>query len=147
MRIEPLTAIEPQWLAMRRALWPDGGTDAQLRHEMSAQLADPATCVQFVARAGERALGFAEAAVRRDAVNGASASPVAFLEGLYVVPDARRQGVARRLVQAVADWALAAGFTELVSDALIENAVSHAMHRALGFEEIERVVCFRRALP
>src|SRR5262249_12464577 len=105
------------------------------------------TWVQFVARSAGRALGFAEASIRRDAVNGASASPVAFLEGLYVVPEARRRGVARALVQAVIHWALAQGFTELVSDALLDNQVSHAMHQALGFAEIERVVCFRRALP
>ncbi|HYM28909.1 MAG TPA: aminoglycoside 6'-N-acetyltransferase [Steroidobacteraceae bacterium] len=147
LRIERLTAPHPAWLAMRRALWPDGGTDAELRREMQRALADPETCVQFMAVAGEQALGFAEAAVRRDAVNGATVSPVAFLEGLYVVPAARRRGVARRLVQAVIDWAVAAGFTELASDALLENTASHAMHRALGFEEAERVVCFRRAVP
>jgi len=132
---------------MRRALWPEGGTDAELLREMERALADPGTCVQFMASFGEQAVGFAEAAVRRDAVNGATLSPVAFLEGLYVVPAARRQGVARRLVQAVIDWAVGAGFTELASDALLENTASHAMHRALGFEEAERVVCFRRAVP
>jgi aminoglycoside 6'-N-acetyltransferase I len=147
LRIERLTVPQPQWLAMRRALWPDGGSEAELLREMQRQLADPVTSVQFMAYAGERALGFAEAAVRHDAVNGATVSPVAFLEGLYVEPEARRQGVARRLVQAVIDWAVAAGFTELASDALLENTVSHALHRALGFEEAERVVCFRRAVP
>jgi aminoglycoside 6'-N-acetyltransferase I len=147
LRIERLSAPQPAWLAMRRALWPDGGTDAELLKEMAHALADPGRCVQFMAFAGEQAVGFAEAAVRRDAVNGATISPVAFLEGLYVVPAARRQGVARRLVQAVIDWAVGAGFTELASDALLENTASHAMHRALGFEEAERVVCFRRALP
>jgi aminoglycoside 6'-N-acetyltransferase I len=147
LRIERLTAPQPSWLAMRRALWPEGGTDAELLREMERALADPGTCVQFMASFGEQAVGFAEAAVRRDAVNGATLSPVAFLEGLYVVPAARRQGVARRLVQAVIDWAVGAGFAELASDALLENTASHAMHRALGFEEAERVVCFRRAVP
>jgi len=147
LRIERLTAPQPSWLAMRRALWPDGGTDAELLHEMERALAYPDICVQFMAFCGEQAVGFAEAAVRRDAVNGATVSPVGFLEGLYVVPEARRRGVARRLVQAVIDWALAAGFTELASDALLENTASHAMHRAFGFEEAERVVCFRRPVP
>ena len=35
---------------------------------------------------------------------------------------------------------------ELASDALIDNAVSHGMHRRLGFEETERVVYFRKDL-
>ena len=30
------------------------------------------------------------------------------------------------------------------SDALIDNTVSHGMHRGLGFEEAVRVVCFRK---
>jgi aminoglycoside 6'-N-acetyltransferase I len=35
---------------------------------------------------------------------------------------------------------------ELASDADIANAVSHATHRALGFQETERVVYFRKVL-
>ena len=42
------------------------------------------------------------------------------------------------------DEADAEGCTELASDSPIENVVSHAAHRALGFEETERVVYFRR---
>jgi hypothetical protein len=29
---------------------------------------------------------------------------------------------------------------------VLENSISHVVHRALGFEETERVVFFRRAL-
>jgi aminoglycoside 6'-N-acetyltransferase I len=43
-------------------------------------------------------------------------------------------------------WARALGFTELGSDALIDNLASHAFHAALGFEERERVVAFRKRL-
>lgn len=43
--------------------------------------------------------------------------------------------------------AMRRALAELASDALLENTASHAMHRALGFEEAERVVCFRRAAP
>ncbi len=90
--------------------------------------------------------GFAEASVRHDYVNGTSSCPVAFLEGIYVAPEFRRAGVARQLVSAVIGWAESCGFTELASDADISNEESHAMHRALGFEETERVVFFRRNL-
>lgn len=79
-------------------------------------------------------------------VNGTESSPVAFLEGIYVVPEARRTGIAASLVSAVCRWAQNAGCQELASDALLENQVSHAAHRALGFEETERVVFFRKAL-
>ena len=47
-------------------------------------------------------LGLVEASKRVDYVNGTRSSPVAFLEGLYVVPNVRRHGVARTLVESVA---------------------------------------------
>lgn len=44
----------------------------------------------------------------------------------------------------VEGWYVARGCTEFASDALIHNYVSHAAHRALGFEEVVRIVCFKR---
>jgi len=38
------------------------------------------------------------------------------------------------------------GYTEIASDAEMDNADGIAAHRAVGFEEVERVVCFRRSL-
>jgi aminoglycoside 6'-N-acetyltransferase I len=100
-----------------------------------------------LAYAGEgSAIGFVEASKRVDYVNGTNSSPVVFLEGLYVEPAARRNGVARALVAGVEEWALAERCTELASDSSLENVVAHAVHRALGFEEMERVVYFRRAV-
>ncbi len=99
-----------------------------------------------MACAGLEPVGLAEAAVRHDYVNGAQTSPVVFLEGIYVVPSARRQGIAAQLIAAVSAWAAAAGYRELASDAQLENIASHALHAALGFEATERVVFFRKAL-
>lgn len=115
--------------------------------EMEAQLARPGKHAHFLALTPEgEAIGLAEAAVRHDHVNGTNTSPVGFLEGLYVAPAHRRQGVARHLVAAVARWAALHGCEELASDALLDNETSHAMHLALGFEETERVVYFRKPL-
>lgn len=88
--------------------------------------------------------GFVEVALRTDYVNGTMSTPVAFLEGIYVVPNARGQGVARDLVAAAESWAKRRGCRELASDALLENEASHAMHKALGFHESQRVVFFRK---
>ncbi len=114
---------------------------------MSALLASPDRFAQFVEYdAANKALGFVEVALRRDYVNGTTTSPVAFLEGIYVAPEARTQGVARKLFAEAERWAVDAGCVELASDALIGNIQSHAMHRALGFDETERVVFFRKQL-
>jgi aminoglycoside 6'-N-acetyltransferase I len=50
------------------------------------------------------------------------------------------------LVAAAEDWAREQRCTEMASDALIDNALSHTAHRHIGYEEIERIVCFRKSL-
>jgi aminoglycoside 6'-N-acetyltransferase I len=100
--------------------------------------------VSLALDAESSAIGFVEASKRFDYVNGTSTSPVVFLEGLYVVPEWRRQGIAHALVAGVEQWARAQGCCELASDCLFENVAAHAVHRALGFEETERVIYFRR---
>jgi aminoglycoside 6'-N-acetyltransferase I len=56
------------------------------------------------------------------------------------------QFVARRLVDAAMQSAGECGCREFASDALLNNLASHVVHRALGFEETERVVCFAMRL-
>ena len=135
---------DEDWLELRTLLWPESPGDHPPEME-SIRTSDELIC--FIARQSDgRAVGFAEAAIRRDYVNGCDTSPVGFLEGIYVVSARRRQGVARQLLAAVTDWVRAQGCTELASDAELDNGVSHAMHAALGFEETGRVVCFRQRI-
>lgn len=146
MRIEP-AAPEHRggWARLRAMLWPD---ETVAEHE--AAIADWLSGdgqVAFVARDGDEVVGFAEASVRRDHVNGCDTSPVAFLEGIAVDPDHRRRGIGRALVTAVEDWGRGWGCTELGSDADEENGEGQAMHHALGFEERERVIFYRRLIP
>jgi aminoglycoside 6'-N-acetyltransferase I len=150
-RVSPvrIAPAEPRhrtaWLEQRCRLWPDEDAAAMAR-EVVAMLAPDPHKVGFHAVAGDTLAGFAEAALRHDYVNGCETSPVAFLEGLYVDPAYRRQGVARGLVAAAAQWGITQGVTEFASDALLDNLASHAFHRAIGFIETDRVVYFRKAL-
>lgn len=134
------------WVTMRTALWPSGGNGAHAA-DIAELLEDAGETINLIARdADGAALGFVEAALRRDYVNGCKTSPVAFLEGIFVKPEARGRGVARAMVGAVEAWAREQGCTEFASDAAPENFVSHDMHRALGFAETQRVVFFRKVL-
>jgi aminoglycoside 6'-N-acetyltransferase I len=142
--VPPRGSDDLAWLKMRLALWPEESESGHL-----AGMADAIARghhVRLALDGDASALGFIEASKRTDYVNGTSSSPVAFLEGLYVEPKARRHGVARELVESVVSWASSAGCTELASDSLLDNGVAHEVHRALGFKETERVVYFRRAL-
>lgn len=146
LRLEPLHTPGDEWLALRRALWPDT-PGREHEAEMAAFVTEPQRYAQWLARAGDgHAIGLAEASIRSDYVTGCETSPVAFLEGLYVAPGWRRRGVARALVDEAARWGAAQGCRELASDALLENITSHAVHQALGFAETERTVAFVRAL-
>lgn len=140
----PQGSEDRAWLDLRIALWPDG-SPAEHRAAMADALARGHYVRLAVTSAGA-AVGFVEASKRSDYVNGTTSSPVAFLEGLYVEPAARRRGVARMLVESVVAWALEQGLSELASDSLLDHTEAHAAHRALGFEETERVVYFRRPL-
>ena len=147
MRIAPASAEDAEaWLELRLALWPHHERE-EFAAEIARLLADPGETLNLIARdeAGE-AMGFAEAALRHDYVEGCGTSPVVFLEGIYVAPAFRRRGVAAALVGAAEDWGRRNGCTEFASDAALTNLDSHAMHRALGFEETARVVYFRKEI-
>jgi aminoglycoside 6'-N-acetyltransferase I len=135
------------WSALRAELWPDASADEHRRELAETSFDDDSrsVCILAVDEAGGIA-AFAEASLRSDYVNGCETSPVAFLEGIYVRPRHRRRGVGQMLCVAVEQWARAKGCTELASDALLENADSHCFHGAIGFEETERVVYFRKRL-
>jgi aminoglycoside 6'-N-acetyltransferase I len=144
--IELLTAADfDAWAALRLQLWPEQSVD-ELRHDGEALLARGDGAVAFVAKSDGSVVGFAEATLRVDFVNGTSTSPVAFLEGLYVVPQWRRQGAARALCDAIERWGAGRGCTEFASDALLENEQGHNVHVALGFAETERVVYFLKPI-
>ena len=50
------------------------------------------------------------------------------------------------MIGAVEKWAAARGYTELASDAELENSLSIRLHRRLGFSEVERNVTFLKKL-
>ena len=49
-------------------------------------------------------------------------------------------------MRAAEDWGRAQGCTEFGSDALLDNDVSAATHRALGFDETVQIRCFKKRL-
>jgi aminoglycoside 6'-N-acetyltransferase I len=101
--------------------------------------------VLVAARESGLLAGFIEVGTRPYA-EGCLTSPVPYIEAWYVDDDVRRQGIGGALFRAAEAWARAEGFTEIASDVQIHNAVSIAAHKALGYEETERLVCFRRSL-
>jgi aminoglycoside 6'-N-acetyltransferase I len=139
------TRDEAEWMRMRDVLWP--GLNARTHEtDMDDFRSDQATQMVFVIdRENGRLGGFLETGTRRYA-DGCETSPVGYIEGWYVDPDLRRAGWGRALVQAAEAWARSCGYAEIASDCLLENDVSLKAHTALGFEETERLIHFRKSL-
>jgi aminoglycoside 6'-N-acetyltransferase I len=133
---------------MRSALWPEGTSAehvAEIDQYFAGTLHMPLEVLVAFDDTGAP-VGFAELSIRPYA-EGCVTDRVAYLEGWYVVPGARRRGVGRALVEAAERWAVGRGCREFASDAFLDNDVSRAAHRALGFEETAQIRCFRKTLP
>lgn len=134
----------PHWARLRDALWPGSPSDhdVETRKYFQNRLELP---VVFVADVQGRLVGFLELDYRKYAP-GCTSSPVPFIEGWYVEPAMRGRNIGRALIEAAEAHARAAGHTEMASDAESANPGGIAAHLAVGYEEIERVVCFRKSL-
>ncbi|MDA5534158.1 aminoglycoside 6'-N-acetyltransferase [Yersinia mollaretii] len=131
------------WIALREQLWPHHPENANRSDGKNIILSDELASFIAVDEDG-LGIGFADASIRNDYVNGCIHSPVAFLEGIFIVPSSRRGGVAKQLVDAVQAWGLEKGCQELASDTALDNVLSQQVHEALGFKETERVVYYRK---
>jgi aminoglycoside 6'-N-acetyltransferase I len=129
---------------LRHALWPEGSVEHH-RGELERFFAGSQAAPVLVAEDRSGLVGFAELSIRPYA-EGCETDRVGFLEGWFVVPEARHRGVGRKLVAAAEAWARSAGCGEFASDAEADNESSAAAHRALGFEDVGLIRCFRKDL-
>jgi aminoglycoside 6'-N-acetyltransferase I len=139
----------PEWLRLLLGLYP-GSTTTDHAAAIEAflagsEIAELVPSAVFVAeRDGDGLCGCLELSVRDYAEGCAGATP--YVESWFVDPDHRGRGVGRLLMQAAEDWAREHGYPEIASDTLLDNRRSQSAHRALGFEEVERSVHFRKTL-
>lgn len=141
--VDPADAQE--WLRLRCALWPEDST-AEHTEEITRFFAVQSQMVVFVAvEPGGGLRGLLEAGLREYAEE-CNTSPVGYIEGWYVDPEVRGQGIGRALVTVAEAWARGKGCSEMASDAQYDNALSREAHRRLGYEEVATIVCFRKVL-
>ncbi len=147
MVIKPVQPSEATtWERMRQALWPSASGEHAA--EIAAYFAGRQKHIAEVLLAFDdagRPLGVIELSIRNYA-EGCVSDRVAYLEGWYVEPHARRQRVGAALINAAEEWGRAQSCKELASDTDLENHVSAAAHRALGFVVTERIICFKKNL-
>ncbi|HVS15537.1 MAG TPA: GNAT family N-acetyltransferase [Thermoanaerobaculia bacterium] len=119
---------------MMQRLWPEAG-DYDFSDEH----------VFVWEREGGELGGFVSFSLRPWA-EGCVSAPVPYIEGWWVAPDLRGQGVGTKLVEAVEQWCRSHGYEELGSDVEFDNEVSQRAHAALGFSPTLRLQFFRKRL-
>jgi aminoglycoside 6'-N-acetyltransferase I len=149
MIIRPVDARDViVWAAMRKRLWPDADM-LELSNETVEFVTDPHASIldaAFIAEAEDgKSLGFIELSIRAFS-DGCDSTPVPHIEGWYVNESARQNGIGRALMAAAEAWCVEHQFTELASDAELSNVASQHAHERTGFEEVERLVKFRKLL-
>ena len=141
---------------VKRAKTEDAGTIAALAIQMWTEndpedleeefralaVSDKAAC--FIKYAEDKPIGFAQCQLRHDYVEGTDSSPVGYLEGIFVLEGYRKQGYAAELLSECEKWAREKGCTEFASDCELDNENSRRFHLSLGFEEANRIICFRK---
>ena len=107
-------------------------------------LAEEEDSACFIKYVGEKPVGFAQCRLRRDYVEGTDTSPVGYLEGIFVLEEYRLRGFAKELLSRCENWAKEKRCSEFASDCELDNAESLRFHMAMGFEEANRIICFRK---
>jgi len=131
---------------MRQVLWPlpAGVNAAEIAAFFAGDRRDPTEAFLAVDGSGVP-IGFAETTIRSHA-EGCEPGRIAYLEAWFVDEGWRGRGVGAALLRAVEAWGRAQGCRELASDTEIENMDSTAAHRALGFDVVMEIRCFRKSL-
>lgn len=125
-------------------LWPDNSLP-ELVSDFNELFLSERAAVFLIVCNGEPA-GFGQCQLRYDYVEGTQTSPVGYLEGIFVKPEYRRRGYARRLLSACEQWAKSMGCREFASDCELDNEDSLRFHLKTGFLEANRIICFTKEL-
>ena len=80
-------------------------------------------------------IAFAQCQLRYDYVEGTN------VDSMY-----RKQGIATKLLEKCEKWSHEKGCTEFASDCELNNRVSFNFHLRAGFEEANRIICFRKKI-
>lgn len=136
--IEPVTTDNIRdWAGLNHALWPEAPLEEFLP---KAEKGVPDN--EFLYYLASEPVAFISLSLRRDYVEGTRGSPVGYVEGIYVAPEVRGRGIAAELIDFARAWAAQQGCSELASDCELENEESQAFHRAVGFAQVNTIVCF-----
>ncbi len=143
--VRKATNSESRVLAeMAIQMW-DSHTIDELETEIIETLNDEQSAF-FIKYVNNVPVGFAQCGLRIDYVEGTESSPVGYLEGIFVKEDHRNNGYAKEMLFTCEMWAKNMGCTEFASDCELDNIGSLKFHIAMGFDEANRIICFKKRI-
>ena len=131
---------EKEWIKLCIALWPDATAESLREAYNTYKLSD------FLYYTEDEAVAFISLSLRHEYVIGTETSPVGYLEGIYVMPEFRKSGIAKELVAYAKNWAFSQGCNEIASDVELHNEGSQLFHEKIGFTEVPRFVSYTMSL-
>ena len=105
---------------------------------------DAKITAQFVYKHDDKYIGLLTCSIKEEYVAGCKSGKVGYLEGIYVLPEYRNQGFAKKLFKHFESWAKSQGTTELASDLEIDNNASLQFHNKMGFEIVETTIHLKK---
>ena len=126
--------------ALMLKLWTDCNFEEEYRNCQKILRSDNETC--FLIKNDHQYIGFIQMALRLEHIEGATTSPVGYVEGIYIEPDFQEQGLGRQLMKVGEQWAKSKGCTQIGSDVELTNPSSILFHKKVGFQEVNRIACF-----
>ena len=131
-------------LELVKIIWPEHTLEELV--EIIASYMNSENSAVFAEVENGQYVGVALCCLHHDYVEGCETSPVGYLEGVSIREEHRHQGVARKLVLECEQWAREKGCSEFASDCELTNTSSLNFHLSIGFQEENRIICFRKTL-
>lgn len=88
----------------------------------------------------EEPIAWISLSLRHDYVEGCQNGPTAYLEGIFIIPDYRSQGIGDKLLSFAISWAENSGISQPASDVEFDNQLSQNFRFKYGFREVGRTV-------
>jgi GNAT superfamily N-acetyltransferase len=123
--IEELLPLMRAYCEFYDASPPDGG----LREMARALIAEPEQGALFIARDGEKAVGFAALGWKWSSLRGAR---IGVMEDLFVAPEARGRGTAEALIEACAELCRKRGVPAMQWTTAPDNHRAQAVYERVG---------------
>ena len=145
MRIVEVTRGRfPDWKRLRESVYE--GLEESFHDEEMEILFSSSEAASFLGLSDNgEVIGMLELSLR-NFVDGCLGGPVGYVEGIYLTPDHRGQGLGRELLEFAAEWCRSKGCREMAADSELDNVNAQQFLAGNGFEETYRVVEFKKPL-